>query len=271
MKNLFLLGSMVCLLSACSKYQIHTLSSVKTPKDYNTGDFVVKNDTLEIVYKFSGENGPLEVQVLNKLDEPLYIDWKKSALIIGDKAVSYFGNKIDLKGKFLGTTDRQNDFQLQSGDLIGSATVPDETAFIPPHSKINKKLLNVTTDLIPLRSDSLKKIRVFDHDGKASYVVKAASFSREDSPLILRSYLTIYLEKDSKLMMIPVDEEFYISQSVETGMRPKTTEFYNSNRSDIFYNFKPTGYGKTVAVVGGIALLGVMSATSDTVDTESPR
>ena len=266
MKNVFILGSLICLLSACSKYQIHTLSSLKTPKDEQTGDFIIKNDTLEMVYKFNGENGPLEVQIKNKLDEPLYVNWKKSALIIGDKAFSYSGNKIGLNAEYNGTSGTGlslSDLQVQSGKITGTATLPEEIAFIPPHAKIEKKLLSVTTGLIPFVSDSLKKIRVSQANGETSYVVKASRFSRENSPLVFKSYITLYLEKDKNLQILPYENEFYISQSVLTGRKPKSTEFYKANRSDVFYNYKPTGYGKTMAVAGSVAILGVLGAVTD--------
>jgi hypothetical protein len=275
MKNVFILGGLICLLSACSKYQIHTLSSLKTPKDEQTGDFIIKNDTLEIVYKFSGENGPLEVQIKNKLDQPLYVNWKKSALIIGDKAISYSGNKIYLKGEYNGTSQQGlyfPDIKSQSGKITGTATTPEETAFIPPHAKIDKKLLNVTAGFIALAKDSLKTLRVIQPDGLSSYVVKLARFSRENSPLVLRSYITLYLEKDKNLQVFPYEQEFYISQSVVlVGKKPKNTEFYRTNRSDNFYNFEPTGYGKTMALVGGVAILGTLNATSEELAPEKNK
>ena len=273
MKNLFILGSLICLLSACSKYQIHTLNSLKTPKDAQTGDFVVKNDTLEIVYKFGGENGPLEVQIKNKLDEPLYVNWKKSALIIGDKAISYSGNTIALKADYTGTAEDAiffSDFRLESGKITGTATLPEYVSFIPPKAKITRRLLNVTAKSINLAKDSLKRMRIFQPDG-SFYTVKAANFSRENSPLIFKSYITLYTEKANDLKILPYEEEFFISQSVQTGKKPKNTEFYKGNRSDIFYNFEPTGYGKTIAVVGGVAILGALAATADEPTAEDTK
>lgn len=273
MKNVFILGSLICLLSACSKYQIHTLSSLKTPKNEETGDFIIKNDTLQIVYKFSGENGPLEVQIENKLNEPLYVNWKKSALIIGDNAISYSGNKITLDGKYNGSSDGLflRDYQVQSGKITGTATIPEDVTFIPPHAKISKKLLSVTTGFIALAKDSLKKLRVFPPDGEMLYDVKIAKFTKENSPLVFKSYITLYLEKDKNLLALPYEEEFYVSQSIQTGKKPKNIELYKASRSDNFYNFEPTGYGKTMAVAGGIVLLGALSATTDQTANEKNK
>ena len=265
MKNVIILGSLICLLSACSRYQIHTLSSLKTPKDDQTGNFVVNNDTLEMIYKFNGRNGPLEVQIKNKLSEPLYVNWKKSALIIGDKAVSFSDNKITLRGDFIGTSERQLFFSNtadQSGTINAIATMPEEIAFIPPHAKIEKKLLSVTPGLIALAKDSLKQIHVYQPYDQSSYFAQVAKFSRENSPLVFKSYITVYLEKDKNVQVFPYQEEFYISQSVQTGRKPKYTKFYSKDRSDVFYTSEATGYGKTMAVAGGIALISVAGAAS---------
>lgn len=267
MKNVFILGSMICLLSACSKYQIHTLNSLKTPKDEQTGAFIVKNDTLEIVYKFGGEKDALEVQIKNKLDEPLNVNWKKSAFIIGNKAISYSGNKIDLNGEYNGTSARGSAYtDIQWGKMTGTATIPEETSFIPPHAMIDKKLLNVTSGLIALVKDSLKRLHVYQPETQTYYDVKLAKFSRENSPLVLKSYITLYIEKDKTLQVLPYEHEFYISQSVQTGKKPKNTRFYNASRSDNFYNFKRTGYSATLAIIGGVAILGVLGAANDGLD-----
>lgn len=273
MKNIIILGSLICLLSACSRYQIHTLSSLKTPKDDQTGNFIIKNDTLEMIYKFNGRNGPLEVQIKNKLDEPLYVNWKKSALIIKDKAISFSDNKISFSGEFIGTNER-NVFLPntvdQSGKINAIATMPEEIAFIPPHAEIEKRLLNVTPGLIALAKDSLKQIHVFQPYDQSSYFAEVAKFSRENSPLVFKSYITVYLEKDKNVQVLPYQEEFYISQSVQTGKKPKNTKFYDKDRSDVFYTSEATGYGKTMAVAGGVALLGVAGAASAAIE-QSPE
>ena len=53
------------------------------------GDFVQENDTVRISYRFWGENAPVTITIYNKLDEPLYVDWGRSALIIDDVATTY--------------------------------------------------------------------------------------------------------------------------------------------------------------------------------------
>lgn len=64
------------LLTSCSKYQINMLSSTNAVKDEQTGVFNVENDSVKISYSFYGKNAPVSIQVFNKSDKPLYIDWQ---------------------------------------------------------------------------------------------------------------------------------------------------------------------------------------------------
>ncbi len=79
------------LLSSCSSTFYY--SSLNTANEYvekvDNGDFLIETDSLWIAYCFKGPGAPMQITVFNKLDEPLYVDWERSALIIDDKAFSY--------------------------------------------------------------------------------------------------------------------------------------------------------------------------------------
>ena len=64
------------LLWGCSHYQyIAITDDVHQNKEQQ---FVIENDTAKIVYSFQGYNLPVTVQIYNKLDQPLYVDWNQS-------------------------------------------------------------------------------------------------------------------------------------------------------------------------------------------------
>ena len=91
--------SLLFSLNACSSYYYSMLSSDKGivgVNEYN--DFVQENDSVRIIYNFYGEDAPVRITVFNKLDEPMYIDWQRSSLIIGDKAVSYYKEVMPVQG-----------------------------------------------------------------------------------------------------------------------------------------------------------------------------
>ena len=87
---LFVFAALLLGLSACSSYYYSMLNSNDPVGEKNErGDFVQENDTVRISYRFWGENAPVTITIYNKLDEPLYVDWGRSALIIDDVATTY--------------------------------------------------------------------------------------------------------------------------------------------------------------------------------------
>jgi len=269
MKKLLLFCGLACLLASCSKYQINTVSSTTTKKDLNSGDFVFENDTLAIVYRFNGQNAPLRVQIKNKLNDPLYIDWKRSSLIVKDQAINYMGNIIKIGGSFESSKDPLfSNLNYRTGTLDASATLPEESSFIPPHAMIDKVLLNVTDNFLSVSDDMFQKRLAYSKKGDESFYVKSAAFTKDNSPLVFRSYLTIYIDKGKESKMIPSQQEFYISESIQTARSPKSTEFYMGDRSDVFYNSKTTGYGKVIALT---AVVGVVGATAALTDATKPK
>ncbi len=75
---------LVC--SSCQVYQYNILSSATKGKPNEP--FTFEDDTLRIQYSF--HNGETEVELYNKLSQPLYIDWSRSGLIINRDAISYW-------------------------------------------------------------------------------------------------------------------------------------------------------------------------------------
>jgi len=60
--------------------------------------------------------------------------------------------------------------------------------------------------------------------------------------------------------MSPSQQEFYISESIQTARNPKNTEFYMGDRSDVFYSSKTMGYGKVITLT---AVVGAKEALAD--------
>jgi len=268
MKNIFILGGLLCLFASCSKYQYGTLNSTNAVKNEQSGDFIVENYTLAIVYRFKGENAPLNIQIKNKLNEPLHVDWRRSALILGDKAVVYADNKISIQGETFsqstyGSFSRLDDSKSRSGTLAATASLPENDSFIPPHSTIERTLLKLSDTLISLPKGKFNQVQMYSLDGEIVYSVKSATFTREDSPLVFRSYLTFYTEKGKEAKVFPIQQEFYLSQLVQAGQRGNKSEFNPGNRSDIFYTSKATGYAKTMTVIGAGLFIGAAGALAD--------
>jgi hypothetical protein len=91
MKPNLLLFLLFFVLTACTQYQYLTVTGVDIAKIENAG-FVSENDTLKIQYAFSDYKGKVGISIHNKLNQPIEIDWKKSAIILDGKAISLFSS-----------------------------------------------------------------------------------------------------------------------------------------------------------------------------------
>jgi len=92
-----LLSIISILLFSCSEYQYFTISSDQLSRNENN-DLVVENDTLKVVYSFNGYHGPVQITIFNKTNDPLEINWRKSALIMKGKAFGYYTPNMVLNG-----------------------------------------------------------------------------------------------------------------------------------------------------------------------------
>jgi len=89
MKQTLLLFIAAIMISGCSKYaQIYYTTNGIPIGDKM--DLIHENDTLKITYSFWGRNGIMSFEVTNKLDVPIYIDWKKSSFIFNNEKLNYY-------------------------------------------------------------------------------------------------------------------------------------------------------------------------------------
>ncbi|HZI54111.1 MAG TPA: hypothetical protein VFD56_10425, partial [Chitinophagaceae bacterium] len=71
-------------------YHYITMDSPDIPQDRRKA-FMWETDIIRVAYQFSGEGGGMTVTVFNKTNQPVYINWKKSAVINGGMTIPLFG------------------------------------------------------------------------------------------------------------------------------------------------------------------------------------
>lgn len=268
MRKLFLLISAIVSLSSCSRYYVSTLESTNTTKNDATGEFKFENDTLAITYNFHGINAPVSIELYNKLNEPLYVNWQKSALIKGDRAISYLGKQLsfnaNLSGSSLGDSGNNSRMELTNydGKISGAATLPEEISFIPPRSRITKVPLKLAEIDYKAISDTLYHRSFIPLAGRPGVWGKEAFFTSQNSPLNFKSYLTLYTQKGNEQHNFSLRQDFYISNLIKTGTNPKVMMALESKPGNIFYYSETTGYGKAMTGVG-IGALAVGAAAAD--------
>jgi len=244
MKKLNLLMAAISLsLASCTAYHISTVNSTNVTKDEGTGDFVRENDSLKIVYSFSGFKAPVSIQVFNKLDQPLYIDWQRSAIIVDDIAQSYAGKKVAIEGSINTESNsirigRWNTTSI-SGNIHAVAELPKDVTFIPPHSGINNTPINVLDNSAGYTHQLSESAQNYAYAPTADggiLRVKTADFDEQHSPLKFKSYLTLYINNGRSTKMMVLEDNFYVSKFMKSLVLPsKLQGMQASSRGDVFY------------------------------------
>jgi hypothetical protein len=267
------------ILSSCSKYQLNVISSTtgKVPNQ-ETGNYEFENDSVRISYSFYGPGAPVTVNVFNKLNEPLYVDWQRSALVIGDKAVSYVADQVKLEGNistdsytYRGNNNNIINPTYTNGNINATANLPKTTTFLPPHTQSSNTSVHLTKGFINVPDSAFRNRNMIKYfqDTIALAKVKTAIFTAENSPLAFRSYLTTFTVTDGKKTPAVYEHKFFVSRILNTGSNPKQLKEFHEQRGDYFVNSKATGYGKTMATVGAIAVVGTAEALNDSQNANS--
>ena len=244
MRTILLFTIIVILFSSCSKFQYYTLASDDLSKNKKQ-ELVAENDTCRITYGFYGENGPVHISIYNKTDKLLEVDWKRSAIIFGEEAVSYLASESKINGEI------EKDFNKESSSsLSATVTTPESVQFIPPQTSVSRQEMFILTRFnnnIPA-----EKRRDTVHTEIAYKNVNKYHFEKDNSPVAFRSYITFIMDKNYSFS---VDHRFYVTDMFETGAGPDNFKVY---RGDRFYVRGKSGYGKVSGLVAGIVLLAVI-------------
>jgi hypothetical protein len=234
MRTFLLFGLVILVLTSCSKYQYYTLSSENVPKD-KKHQFVVENDSCRIIYNFSGAKGPVSICIFNKMQQPLQVDWKRSAVIVGDSSTSFFQPEM----KFSGEVER-NRYAINQ-DVNGVITQQETIDFIPPQSSVTKQTRWISSKFLKLNNGEGQEIKT------AQQKIKLYKFTKENSPVLFRTYLTLISGSTS----FHLDNSFYANEMIETHTAPGN---FGVNTADRFYIRGKTDFGKVSTAVFGLCL-----------------
>lgn len=261
------------LMSSCARYQISTISSTSIPQTAEDGSFVMENDSVKIAYSFAGKNAPVSIYVYNKLNEPLYIDWQRSALVYNDSAISYVPEATHIVGDISGTTlNTSSGLGFNNSSINATASLPKYVEFIPPHAYIKHAPLMLATRLFKNIPDSMfHTVYSIPADVDDRRVrAKKAVFTASNTPLLFNSYLTIYGNGNASAKASVYKQTFYISELINTNTNPASLVFTpNVPAGSSFYVKQQTGYGKTMGTVGTIAAVSTILGAADALASPS--
>jgi hypothetical protein len=238
MKKLNLLIAAISVsLASCSTYHMSVVNSADMTKDKSTGKFVQENDSVKITYSFYGAHAPVSIQVFNKLDKPLYVDWDRSALIVNGQAESYAGKQITIQGNADAESYRIGRLNFSSGNISAAASLPKDVTFVPPHSEISNTPIEIpgfAFDYVQHIDANKQQASELQTADGGVIGVQTANFTEQDTPLKFRSYLTLYTVDNATKSMTLVDE-FYVSKYTKSFVSPARLEVTQSKPGDLFY------------------------------------
>jgi len=204
---IFSLLALAALSGCMQQAQLVTLrgNNVKPIDD----GLVFDTDTLTLNYGFSSERGKMELTLINKLNRPLYVDWKRSAFVIGQDQFAYWQDVSDVN---LSNWNSQYG-RYSIGSTVGTISKSDQVGFILPQTRIVKQqFVIVPNGSLPLQGTfNIVEEKPANDPYRAKPVnVNVYTYSAEQSPLQFRNYLTLSTDKDFKTEFT-VDTRFWAS------------------------------------------------------------
>lgn len=209
---IFLLLTFVSCAKYVNVYEVKPVSAGITINKY----YIFENDVVVITYSFWKERGVLSYTLYNKLDKPIYIDWKKSSLIRNGQKLDYWADETITNSKSnsaynSGLYFGYYDLLTLSNTLTESKSVKSERiTFIAPRSAItrSKFVLYDLPYIAVKKANTLRNIK--ETNSNKTYDVKYIAYTQENSPLRFRNYLT-FSSTENFEREVSIDNEFYVS------------------------------------------------------------
>ncbi|GHC48075.1 hypothetical protein [Ulvibacter litoralis] len=209
--KLILVALSLSFLSCKSYVQVYETKADNIKTIENA--YVFENDSLTITYNFWQEKGLMEFVIYNKLEVPLYIDWRKSSYVDNSVKLNYWEDVETTNALFRSYYSTSfYGMRNSSGRSTATKSKQERITFIPPkaiYSRAQYYLLP-RTDLILDKTDSFKEVPLYDTSKKNTKVYTKA-FTKEESPLIFRNFLTFSLTEAFNSEFY-VDNQFHISK-----------------------------------------------------------
>lgn len=214
---IYLLFSVMTLFfSSCRFAQVLYVDKANSTTVEKAGFWTYENDTMKVVYNFWAEHGIMAFVIENKLNIPIYIDWKKSNFIANNVSFPYY-TESETK-TFTSTTKSYSSTAILNwatmfngvvSEATGSATSIKEEriSFIAPHAHLFKsEYVLFPADFVDMKESAKKEISLVDSLKHSKAYVLTTSLS--NAKIVFRNFLT-YSTKESFEQENYVDNMFF--------------------------------------------------------------
>ncbi|MDO8999393.1 MAG: hypothetical protein Q7W45_06480 [Bacteroidota bacterium] len=231
-KKLLIIVLTLFLLTNCKQYiQVFDTAS-KTVKISDTLA-IFETDSVKISYTFWSDKGLMSFSIFNKLDKPIYIDWKSCAFIDNGNKLNYWDDGqltiTDMKSRygsyFYSGPLLEPGFTLNKGVQITTSTSkvikPERITFIPPKSNYTRTqfylMPNRNFYSIDRKVATKTKVKRNDKPRKKTDIHEL-KYDYNNSPFKIRNYLAFSLSENSSNFFY-VDNEFFLTSVKEMDYR----------------------------------------------------
>ncbi len=227
MKPFLPIAVYLVVISSCTNYQYLTLNTDQATKNEKK-EIVWENDSVRLVYNFNGRWGQMNMMAYNKSNESMVINWKKSALVVGERSVSLYDPNVKVSG---GSVDYKIDRNISVGLTEANFTMPEDSDFMPPQTFITKEKINLL-QASPMLASLPQSIPTQKTNFEGDKVVfRSTKYDNTSSPFAFKLYLTFGIGKEGK--EFSVEHRFYVMEAIESENGPYT--MFIGNDGDKFY------------------------------------
>ena len=245
MKKTPLIFCLFIFLTSCTTGFIQVFNTAAVNLQTKDKFFVFENDTLKVTYSFWTNKGVMSFSVYNKLEKPIYIDWKNSSFIYNDNKLNYWIDEQQTKmeryygGYFYNGPLITPGFTINEGIQRTASTTlkPERITFIPPKSKYDRfQFFLMPVDFYPINVHANKSIVPRNDNPKRNSSVYNEDFSFNNSPLKFRNYLAVSFSENSQQYFF-IDNKFYLTSVKEMEYKHFTGKLIND--ADEFIGINP--------------------------------
>jgi len=258
MKLILFLSLSLFLFSCKPSYIFETNSTKPSVIKDDKGFYTYENDTLKIVYTFWAKSGVLAFSFYNKLNVPLYINWKRSSFVYNENKQDFWREEAITKRtevkvkRGLAQSGVANNAILPLVTLSSSASllagndvtvIPEKITFLAPKSYIFKAKFSLfTNDWSNLQNGWNKGILQNPSNQKDQIKIKYLLLKEAESPINFRNFITISTTEDF-IKESYIDNQFYVSKITEI-QKSKTYKMIHENRRTVMVNIfeKPSSF-----------------------------
>jgi hypothetical protein len=228
MKKMSYLTLIVIIFSSCSNNFIQIFNTETTNTKLSEGFWVFETDTIKVTYEFWARKGVMSFSVYNKLDKPIYIDWKNCSFIYNSNKLNYWVDEQQSAlvsyygGYFYNGPLIKPGYTVNEGVQASASTTikPERITFIPPKSYYYRsQFYLLPVDYYKIDTKTATKTTVPRNDKpKKMTTVYEQEFDIETTPLKFRNYLAFSFTENAT-NFIYIDNEFYLTSIKEMDYR----------------------------------------------------